>query len=80
MGMDPIDWFQGAAHFPSVDVEYGDRAAEVAGIRSPKHGVDSRDIKLHVLRHQLAVATRYSIWEATHLCFLPTTARAVDAD
>ncbi|CAN0270197.1 unnamed protein product, partial [Laminaria digitata] len=27
MGGDPIDWFQGAAHFPSLDLEYGDRAA-----------------------------------------------------
>lgn len=75
MGMEPIDWFQGATHFPSVDVEYGDRAAEVAGIRSPKHGVNSRDIKLHVLDHQRAVATRCGIWETTVFLFTRTSAR-----
>lgn len=52
MGADPIEWFQGAADFPSLNVEYGERAAAVAGISATKNGVDSRDIKLHTLNHQ----------------------------
>lgn len=58
MGIDRIDRFLGADDFPSVDLEYGDRAEEVASIRARKIGVDSRDIKLHVLHHQRAMATR----------------------
>eukprot|EP00904_Undaria_pinnatifida_P002344 jgi/Undpi1/1210/HiC_scaffold_107.g14124.m1 len=62
-GIDGIDSVQGAADVPSEEVEvgvaYGDRAAEVAGTRIPKFGVDSRDVKLHFLHHQRDMATRY---------------------
>ncbi|CAN0316363.1 unnamed protein product, partial [Ectocarpus sp. 8 AP-2014] len=53
MGTDHIEWFLGAVGFPSVEGgEFGDQAAAVARIPTPKNGVNSRDIKLHALRYQ----------------------------
>lgn len=47
MGGDHIEWFLGAAGFPSIEGEdVQDRVV------SPKNGVNSRDIKLHALRYQ----------------------------
>lgn len=46
MGRDHIEWFLGAAGFPSVEAEnLGDR------VEAPKNGVNSRNIKLHALRY-----------------------------
>lgn len=46
MGREHIEWFLGAAGFPSLEAEeLEDRAV------SPKNGVNSRDIKLHALRY-----------------------------
>lgn len=63
MGADHIEWFLGAVGFPSLEgSQFGNQAAAVARIPAPKNGVDSRDIKLHALRHrrsQLADAGRY---------------------
>lgn len=58
MGTDPIEWFQGAADFPSLDASYGDQAALVASLPSPKGAVNSRDIKLATLHHRREALTR----------------------
>lgn len=59
MGMDPIEWFQGAEDFPSLNTEYGDRAAIVASVPTRKTGVNSRNIKLHTLHDQRLRSIRY---------------------
>jgi len=43
MGKDHVDWFLGAVGFPSLEVSF---------TPAPKNGVNSRNIKLHALRHQ----------------------------
>lgn len=58
MGSDPIEWFQGAIDFPSLNSNFGEQAALVAALPAPKVGVESRDIKLHTLRHQRSRASR----------------------
>lgn len=58
MGADPIEWFQGTVDFPSLNSEFGERAAVVAALPAKKVGVDSRDIRLHMLRHQRSRASR----------------------
>lgn len=46
MGRDHVEWFLGAAGFPSLEAQnFGGRVV------SPKNGVNSRNIKLHALRY-----------------------------
>ena len=46
MGSDHIEWFLGAAGFPSLGEEdLEDR------VGAPKNGINSRNIKLHALRY-----------------------------
>lgn len=46
MGKDHVEWFLGAVGFPSLEED--DRVF----VPAPKNGVNSRNIKLHALRHQ----------------------------
>ncbi|CAM9182571.1 unnamed protein product [Ascophyllum nodosum] len=64
MGADPVEWFQGAMDFPSLqqtetqtETERRGKAEEVAEIPILRDAVNSRDIKLHTLYHQLDSAT-----------------------
>ena len=60
MGKDHVEWFLGAAGFPSLEGE--DRVF----VPTPKNGVNSRNIKLHALRHQRG-RSRWDGWVGREL-------------